>query len=320
MKRVGVLLTMLVLLCACIQQPASEPIRTPAPTAEAAPVVELLVTSAPTDAVPIAVVERIAEPAAQPTIDPFAAHFSDEPNRTERSYIGRSISVTVQSYAVDKTYGRHVTYHVADIYVRDVTAIRAEAARGDFGTHETRPVKEIAQRVGALIAIGGDSYTRGKNSFVIRNGVLYRDKPIENTDLCILYRDGTMETKQWGTFTVQEIVDADPWQVWGFGPALLDENGKSMEIQHELMGHNPRTAIGYYEPGHYCFVVVDGRGESVGVTLHSLSRLMEDLGCKVAYNLDGGASALLYWDGAIVSSPCSETRVIGDIIYLLPEE
>ena len=90
-------------------------------------------------------------------------------------------------------------------------------------------------------------------------------------------------------------------------------------IEHRLQGHNPRTAIGYYEPGHYCFVVVDGRGESVGVTLSSLSRLMEDLGCKAAYNLDGGDSAQLWWNGEIVSAASNTSRVIGDIIYLLPE-
>ena len=250
----------------------------------------------------------------------FADKFSDVPELAERSYRSRSVGVEVTEYTDDERYGRHVVYYVADIYVQDVTSIRAEAAQGDFGMRYSRFVKEIADDAGALLAIDGDTYTHAAKSFVIRNGVLYRKTLIDNTDLCVLYRDGRMETKKWGTFTMQEIIDSDPWQVWGFGPALLDADGKSTEIRHALAGPNPRTAIGYYEPGHYCFVVVDGRGKSEGITLNALSRLMEDLGCTVAYNLDGGASAQMYWNGEIISKPCSKDRVISDIIYLLPEE
>lgn len=47
---------------------------------------------------------------------------------------------------------------------------------------------------------------------------------------------------------------------------------------------------------------------------------MEDLGCKAAYNLDGGGSAQMYWNGEIISRTCNDGREIGDIIYLLPEE
>ena len=104
------------------------------------------------------------------------------------------------------------------------------------------------------------------------------------------------------------------------GPALLDADGKSTEIRHALAGPNPRTAIGYYEPGHYCFVVVDGRGESFGISLNNLSILMHDLGCVAAYNLDGGASAQMYWNGAIINAPSGKNRAISDIIYLLAEE
>ena len=324
MKRIRVLsVILLLLLCACKTEgtEATKPSLPPCAQTVESSLREAAPEWSDTASEPIEEANRAsAAPTASPSLDPFAAYFSDVPTLSERGYRSKNVSIRIESYAVDETYGRHVTYHVADIYVRDVTAIRTAAAQGDFGMRYTRTIRSIADDAGALLAIGGDSYTREKNSFVIRNGVLYRDTPIENTDLCILYRDGTMETKRWGTFTAQEIIDSDPWQVWGFGPALLDEHGRYMEIRHRLSGHNPRTAIGYYEPGHYCFVVVDGRGESVGVTLHSLSRLMEDLGCTVAYNLDGGDSAQLYWNGEIISHACNETRVIGDVIYLARED
>ena len=251
----------------------------------------------------------------------FPGKFSESPEYGERSYKSKSIDVTITTYRVEETYSKLTTYHVADIYVKDVTSIRTAAAHS-FDTRYERTVREIAADAGALLAIDGDTYTRAANSFVIRNGELYRSTPIEDTDICILYRDGRMETRKWGAFTMDEVVASDPWQVWGFGPALLDENGHSMEIENKLSPWNPRAAIGYYEPGHYCFVIVDGRekGWSEGVRLSALSRLMEDLGCKAAYNLDGGDSAQMYWNGEIISKSRNESRVISDIIYILPEE
>lgn len=129
----------------------------------------------------------------------FRDKFAETPAYGERSYKSRSVDVTVKTYSVRDTYAKIVGYHVADIYVKDATQIRAAAAGGDFGMRYESPVREIAKNVGALIAIDGDTYARVKNSFVIRNGVLYRDTPIEDTDVCVLYRDGRMETKKWGS-------------------------------------------------------------------------------------------------------------------------
>lgn len=250
----------------------------------------------------------------------FPGRFSETPELTERSYKSSTVDITVTTRTVRDTYARLASFHVADIYVKDVTSIRTAAARS-FDTRYERTVKEMADDAGALLAIDGDTYTRSANSLVIRNGELYRDTPIEDTDICILYRDGRMETKKWGTFTAQEVIASDPWQVWGFGPALLDEDGHAVEIEHRLSPWNPRAAIGYYEPGHYCFVIVDGRDHdwSEGVKLSALSRLMEDLGCRAAYNLDGGDSAQMYWNGGIISKSRNQSRIISDIIYILPE-
>ena len=252
----------------------------------------------------------------------FAGRFSETPEYGDRSYRSKSIDVSIRTYTVFDTYAPVVSYHVADLYVKDVTSIRTAAAGGGFHARSERTVKQIADGVGALLAIDGDTYANVSNSLLIRNGERYCETPCEGTDICVLYRDGRMETKKWGTFTAQEILDADPWQVWSFGPALLDENGHAVDVKSNLNGHNPRAAIGYFEPGHYCFVIVDGRldGWSDGVRLPGLSQLMEDLGCKAAYNLDGGNSAQLYWNGEIISRASGSGRVVSDIVYLLPEE
>ena len=344
MKRIVLCAAACILLFACGKPNAAEtaedvreaektvPMTVSEAKPEPAPADEPFASENPTlepETVAFAGPEQTEEPAELPPVPPekrFPGHFSETPvlDAEGMRYTGSKVDIRIRICHETDTYAKRITYYVADIYVADVTSIRTAAARGDFGMRYERRVREIASDAGAILAIDGDTYTHVEKSFVIRNGVLYRDTPIKDTDICILYRDGTMETKKWGTFTAQGVIASDPWQVWGFGPALLDEEGHAISIEHKLSGHNPRAAIGYYEPGHYCFVIVDGqRGKkdsgSDGIRLSALSQLMADLGCKVAYNLDGGDSAQMYWNGKIINKTKNESRVISDIIYILPE-
>ncbi|ETI90072.1 phosphodiester glycosidase family protein [Clostridium butyricum] len=73
-------------------------------------------------------------------------------------------------------------------------------------------------------------------------------------------------------------------------------------------------------PNNFVFVVVDGRdnGYSRGMTLNEFSQLFEDLGCTYAYNLDGGGSSTMYFNGRVVNNPGGKDseRKVSDIIYI----
>lgn len=67
------------------------------------------------------------------------------------------------------------------------------------------------------------------------------------------------------------------------------------------------------------FVVVDGReeGYSRGVTMTELAQIMVDLGCQVAYNLDGGGSSTMYFNGQVINQPSNGgERGTSDILYI----
>lgn len=83
-----------------------------------------------------------------------------------------------------------------------------------------------------------------------------------------------------------------------------------------MNGDNPRTVLGYYAPGHYAVLVVDGRGESAGLSLDELAGLCEELGFTLAYNLDGGKSSVMTFNDAIVNQPAGGGRAISDVIYI----
>ena len=133
----------------------------------------------------------------------------------------------------------------------------------------------------------------------MRNGVEWENKLPLYGDICVLYYDGTMETysQKIKRADVDAIYAKKPYQIWTFGPQLLVDGQVPASFANGKA--NPLCAIGYYEPGHYCFVLVDGRQRpySVGLRMEELSELMYELGCAAAYNLDGGGSSTMVFNG-----------------------
>jgi exopolysaccharide biosynthesis protein len=88
------------------------------------------------------------------------------------------------------------------------------------------------------------------------------------------------------------------------------------------MASNPRTAIVIIDKNHYVFVVSDGRtSESEGLSLSELAQFMKSLGVKTAYNLDGGGSSTMYFNGSVVNNPTTggsktKERSVSDIVYI----
>lgn len=213
----------------------------------------------------------------------------------------------------------NLTYYVADFYIKSVENLRTAMAGDEFSTGKADSVLNLAIKNNALLAVSGDYFGIRQRGIVIRNGEVYRKTKAH--EICVLYQNGTMETYSFSDFDVEKAIAGGAWQAWDFGPALLDSEGRAVTVFHPgIAGKNPRIAIGYFEPGHYALVAVDGRqSHSEGITLPDLAKLFESLGCKRAYNLDGGHSAVMTYQNEIFSSPSKEGgRSISDIVYLLP--
>ncbi len=242
---------------------------------------------------------------------------------TETSYRTRDVSVTVTkvfdntTYCYDNGKPFELTYYVADIYIKDVTLLRV------FRTRKTAKLVNLCAEVNAAVAITGDFCQARTLGLIVDNGEVVRETPDPDRDVLVLYRDGTMKAYLAGAVPIDEILASEPWQAWCFGPILV-ENGEAATSFNMNFGklayireRNPRAAVGYYEPGHYCFVQVDGRnnGYSQGLSAKDLAALMQGLGCTLAYNLDGGDTAQMAFLGERVSTP-SGHRNPGDILYI----
>lgn len=272
-----------------------------------------------------------AEPTPEPTParvysgvwgEKFADKFTEgEVIETENSYRSENVSVTVS-----KVEEPGLVYYLADIYVSDLKYFRTASATGEGDGSFSGGLatgSAISQRVNALAAICGDHYYGRREGLVIRNGVLFRDTNFE--DVCVIYADGRMETMTDEELDVEAVMAAKPWQVWSFGPGLLDAEGHAKSFadrQSNALGifpRNPRCAIGYYEPGHYCLVEIEGNRAgcfigSWGLDLNEMGAFFEKLGCKSAYNFDGGRSAAMCWMGQQIS--VNYGRTISDIVYV----
>ncbi len=239
------------------------------------------------------------------------------PVREGNNYRSENVSVTVARVS-EEIGGKAVTYYLADIYLRNLACFRTAFAKDTYGKIEH--VERTAANNEAIVAISGDYYSARSRGLVIRNGELYRKSLARDRDVCVLYRDGTMETYLANSVDVEEILARDPYQSWGFGPELLDADGMPKdEFNTKVAARNPRSAIGYYEPGHYCFLVVDGRqkGYSYGINMENLSRLFYELGCSVAYNLDGGATAVMANESGMLNRQTDTDRLCSDILYII---
>jgi len=259
--------------------------------------------------------DTAAETEETPLSDKFAERYTDTVIVTENSYSSPDISITVSQ---ETAANGRITYYLADIYVRDITCFQSALARNTYGSGYRDSIADMAALNSALLAINGDYYGNTREGVVIRNGVIYRANQTD-CDVCVLYYDGTMRVMPGSAFTVEDAVRDGAWQAWTFGPALLDTDGQpltSFASTSRIISANPRTAIGYYEPGHYCMIVVDGRGESAGITLPDLSQLFYDLGCSAAYNLDGGNSSVMVWQDAVINDPSGGGRESSDALLI----
>ena len=262
--------------------------------------------------------------AAESWAEKFAEHFSEEVQRGDQFYKSPNISVTVET--VERELDGHFQrWYIADIYVTDISCLASYVENGSYESYVTTPALELAEMAGAILSINGDyCNAQAQSGFFVRNGAVYQQDVPARCDICVLYGDGSMETYAPGEYTVEEILEGQPWQVWKFGPELLDGNGQPLEsfnTSSAIEAANPRSALGYYEPGHYCFVVSEGRlrDGGYGLTMAELAQIFSDLGCKRAYNLDGGDSACMVFNGQVCNVRSGQ-RELGEILLIREPE
>ena len=265
----------------------------------------------------------------------FADKFTDQVVATDTSYTSPDLSIQLSYYNYDtgkkdySNYGKHLkygtetSYVLADIYVGDIHQLQTAFAQDTYGVGYTEKLSDMSDRMKSVLAVNGDSYSNDRhkdNGTIIRNGVIYRNKQA-TAETCVLNWDGTVDIYPPGQVDTQQLIQRGAYQSWIFGPSLLDDNGKaksSFITWDYIRQSHPRTALWYYEPGHYCLLLVDGRQSTTrGMFLDEMAKVFEDLGCKKAYNLDGGHCSFMTFNGTTANHPYKPEHEIADGIFIL---
>lgn len=243
----------------------------------------------------------------------------DVPMTTDESYDDGNISIVVTEY---REYDSDI--YVADVQVASAEYLKTAFAQDAFGKNVTEKTSEIAENNGAILAINGDNYGAQERGYVLRNGVVYRSTVSRNQENLVIYGDGSFSIITEGEVSADKLLTDGAQQVLSFGPALVMDGSISVTEGEEVgkaKASNPRTAIGIIDNLHYVFVVSDGRtDESDGLSLYELAKFMQSLGVTTAYNLDGGGSSTMYFNGEVINKPTSNgdirERSVSDIVYI----
>lgn len=269
------------------------------------------------DTLPTATVEASTAPTAT---EPPAEQATTAPISTDTEYHDDQIDIVLTTMRVENT-----TVYVADVQIADISLLKTALAGNTYARNLTETTSVQAANTGAILAINGDYYGAQERGYVLRNGVLYRASAQSGTDALVIGADGNFRIINEGETSADTLVREGAWQVLTFGPALVKDGQVTVRSSDEVgraMTSNPRTAIGQISEGHYLLVVSDGRTkESTGLSLRQLAELMQSLGAQIAYNLDGGGSSTMVFQGRVVNNPTTNGRSIrersvSDIVYI----
>lgn len=239
---------------------------------------------------------------------------------TATSYQDENITITLTQYREYDT-----SIYVADIMLSSPEYLQTALAQNAYGKNVTEKTSEMAAENGAILAINGDYYGSQESGYVLRNGVLYREIAERGQEDLVIYEDGSFEIITEDEVTAQELLERGAVQILSFGPALVTDGEISVSTSEEVgkaRSSNPRTAIGVIDDLHYVFVVSDGRtDESEGLSLYQLAEFMSELGAETAYNLDGGGSSSMVFNGNVINNPTTsgnriKERSVSDIVYI----
>lgn len=211
-----------------------------------------------------------------------------------------------------RTSNQH--YWIAEVISSDATPLKGAMASDTYnGKRET--ISSMANRLDAILAINASGFYAKTNTpmgTVVRNGKLVNIDQSYTGEILSLKSDGNL------AFTTvnseEEFKNLDIKQTFTFGPILVRDY-QATELNDK--SRHPRTAIGQLDDNRYVLVVVEGRMEGAdGMTLAELQQLFLQLGCKTAYNLDGGGSTTLYFQGKVINTPSDGSeRSVVDMIY-----
>jgi exopolysaccharide biosynthesis protein len=262
-----------------------------------------------------------AETAALPF--DFSPGKTPDPARfTDTGYEDDSIKVSLETLEKDG-----VTWRIARVDIAHASQLRTGIA-GSVRSPRYGLISEMSAKQNAILAINANYLTDQpqKKTFEYRMGERIRAKGNRTKDALVIDEQGDFHLYiKVNADKLREDMKSKGRQIinaFTFGPALV-KDGELLTLDSNYgwnpHGDEPRMAIGQVGPLSYVLALAEGRrkGESDGVTHKELADFMFDLSCMQAFNLDGGNSATMVFNGQYYQTgrTRSNERAQSDYIY-----
>lgn len=243
----------------------------------------------------------------------------------KETYAQRDETTGIMSYGsptmkitIEPVVRNNLRMWISIIKIKDPKQLESAFAKDEFNLNNREKTSDIAKRHGAVFAVDGAAAGFNKDSFVIRDGILYRATNMDFAPL-IIKDNGDFVIFNRAEKTGEEILQMGGRHTLDFGPDLI-KNGEIVSWNADWYSDakDPRTAIGQKGPLEYVVIVADGRSKiSDGISFYDLALEFKRLECEWAYALDGGGSTTLYFNGQVINEPSdwNGERAVTDILY-----
>ena len=127
-----------------------------------------------------------------------------------------------------------------------------------------------------------------------------------------------MKTARFREWNVSTAVGGGPVLVQG-GKVKITNNEERKFYDKAIYDRHPRTAIGFTKDNKIILFVCEGRSErAAGLTLPQMAKILQEIGCEEALNLDGGGSSCMLINGKEVNYPSSkgEQRAVPSVFMI----
>ena len=217
--------------------------------------------------------------------------------------------------------------YMAKIKIKNNNALNITMASEDAASGET--TSQAAKRAGAVFAVNGGGFAWGTidgkqrllpigNTMIDGKLVMDFQPPFNDVIFIGFTRQSRLVG---GTYETEEQLKASgAYQGVSFVPQLIHD-WEPLKIPSQWANtKQPRTVTGQYPNGDIFFIVVDGRQSnwSSGISLEEMQVLLMRLGIMEAYNLDGGGSSAMYFNGKVLNKPSdgSERKLATNILIM----
>ena len=219
----------------------------------------------------------------------------------------------------------------AEIKIKHPSQFRRQWANGDYNSSKYQYPTNIFALSNGVIGMSSDFYKFRKYGVIVQYGTVICDKRSPLTRqryLDVLVIDYNGDFKIWKDKELSNYIKEngadDIMLSFTFGPALIvDGVPYDPKIEeHYPLGehdmHSGRAAIAQLGPLHYLLCTFGNPG------LHrpDFPKILAEKGCITAYNLDGGQSGTLIFNGGVYNKIAYKgaQRPMSDVLYFASAE